>query len=47
MYEHQGINNMLFVALYVTVAMMATLAGVYLLATRGCSRARAAGRGRW
>ena len=26
---------MLFVALYVTVAMMATLAGVYLLATRG------------
>ena len=35
MYEHQGINNMLFVALYVTVAMMATLAGVYLLATRG------------
>ena len=35
MYEHQGINNMPFVALYVTVAMMATLAGVYLLATRG------------
>ena len=35
MYEHQGINNMLFIALYVTVAMMATLAGVYLLATRG------------
>ena len=35
MYEHQGIDNFLFVALYWAVAMMATLAGVYLLATRG------------
>jgi hypothetical protein len=34
MYEYQGIVDWLFVALYGAVAMMAVLAGVYLLAAR-------------
>ena len=35
MYEHQGIDNYFFVALYWAVAMLAATAGVYLLAARG------------
>jgi len=35
MYEHQGLSDALFMALYGAVAMMALLGGLYLLFTRG------------